>query len=75
MIEGFYFSESEQEFYLVSQGNDWKVWKWSPARGRRLIAADLRFPVVAGTADGQVFLHHDAEKTFTASIAPVTCAR
>lgn len=63
VIEGFYFSEPEKRFYLVSQGNDWKVWRWSGSADKKLIAADLRFPVVAGTADGQIYLHHDEGKT------------
>lgn len=63
VIEGFYFNATEQRFYLVSQGNDWKVWRWSEASGRQLLAPDLLFPMVSGTPDGRVYLHYDADKT------------
>jgi hypothetical protein len=63
VIEGFRFSRTNKRFYLVSQGNDWKFWRWDAARGKQLIVGDPRFPQVSGTPNGTVYFHHDDDKT------------
>jgi hypothetical protein len=62
-LEGFFFSSADRSFYVMSQGNDWKLWRWSEVGGKRLISSDITFPMVSGTQSGQVYLHYDKDKT------------
>jgi hypothetical protein len=64
-IGGFYFNSVDSRLFVVSQGNEWKIWSWTQSPGKRLIANHLRFPIIAGTPDGQVYVHHDDDKTLT----------
>jgi hypothetical protein len=61
-IGGFYLNSEQRRMILVSQGNNWKIWSWT-AGEKRLISDRLLFPMVAGTRSGQVYLHHDDDKT------------